>query len=413
MTQQLITTLTPNQTDDIMRRFPTFELSYETVSHKKVSSDYNTCLAIPYGKKAFMWFSFLRDNDVCFLMELGREKKVGRVQMVQLDNVNRLSLGTLFYGTICEVGDSPNMTRYFVIEELLFWQGISLVKLPFGEKLGFLHSFFQDPKNTQILSAINIAQLKLPIMWGISEDEINNTHIPPNWTNRIPYTIHHLQYRSLTTIFPYINVTMTQGNTAIVKSAPAPLLDEFVFIPPALPKYDFAKPQYKMPTIFEVKADLQNDIYHLYAYGQSSQRIYCGLANIPSYKTSVFMNGLFRNIKENRNLDSMEESDDEDDFQDMRIDKHVDLKKTLAIECIFNTKFKRWVPVRLIPDKMRLYDNGKIVHISRLVFGSQQSNLPHQGSTNNYQNKYSNNNASNHRQDNSFQKMNKQYKQRQ
>ena len=38
------------------------------------------------------------------------------------------------------------------------------------------------------------------------------------------------------------------------------------------------------------------------------------VACIPNYKTSMMMNALFRNIKENRNLDLLEESDDEEEF---------------------------------------------------------------------------------------------------
>ena len=37
-----------------------------------------------------------------------------------------------------------------------------------------------------------------------------------------------------------------------------------------------------------------------------------GSAAVSSYKQSVMMNSLFRTIKENRNLDLLEESDDED-----------------------------------------------------------------------------------------------------
>jgi hypothetical protein len=74
------------------------------------------------------------------------------------------------------------------------------------------------------------------------------------------------------------------------------------------------------------------------------------------------MNGIFRRIKENDNLDSIEESDDEEDFQDSRIDKYVDLKKTVSIECVFNQKFKKWTPVRMVKPG----PNAKIVHIGRL-----------------------------------------------
>jgi hypothetical protein len=47
-------------------------------------------------------------------------------------------------------------------------------------------------------------------------------------------------------------------------------------------------------------------------------------------------------------------SDDEDDFEDMREDKYVDLKKTLHMECIFHTKFKRWIPVRIVNPREKL-----------------------------------------------------------
>ena len=45
------TSLTFQQTNDIISRLPPFELSYETISHKKVSNQYDITFAIPYGKK--------------------------------------------------------------------------------------------------------------------------------------------------------------------------------------------------------------------------------------------------------------------------------------------------------------------------------------------------------------------------
>ena len=41
------------------------------------------------------------------------------------------------------------------------------------------------------------------------------------------------------------------------------------------------------------------------------------------------MNKLFRNIKENINLDSLEEIDEEDEFENIQIDKFVDLNKII------------------------------------------------------------------------------------
>jgi hypothetical protein len=122
---------------------------------------------------------------------------------------------------------------------------------------------------------------------------------------------------------------------------------------------DPTKSQYKLPTVFLVTADIQFDIYHLYAYGKGSQQIYYNIAYIPSYHSSCMMNSIFRKIKENTSLDAIEESDDEEDFEDIREDKYVDLQKTVQMECIYLSKFKKWVPKRLVQGQ-------KIVHISLL-----------------------------------------------
>jgi len=91
--------------------------------------------------------------------------------------------------------------------------------------------------------------------------------------------------------------------------------------------------------IFELKAESDNDIYKLFENGFEK-----GIALIPDYKTSVYLNGIFRNIKENLNLDSLEESDDELEFENCDVNKFVDLNKSIKIKCRWESKFKKWVP---------------------------------------------------------------------
>ena len=43
------------------------------------------------------------------------------------------------------------------------------------------------------------------------------------------------------------------------------------------------------------------------------------------------MNSIFRNIKENRNLDLLEESDDEDEFENINLDKYLLNKKIMKM----------------------------------------------------------------------------------
>jgi hypothetical protein len=95
--------------------------------------------------------------------------------------------------------------------------------------------------------------------------------------------------------------------------------------------------------VFWVKPDIQNDIYHLYSV--TKDNCWMGLACIPDYKTSVMMNRLFRNIKENENLDALEESDDEEEFQNCQLDKFVFLDKSYKMVCQFHSRFKKWCPL--------------------------------------------------------------------
>ena len=51
-------------------------VSYETISHKKVSSVYDVCIAIPTGKKVLIWFTFHQKYNACYVLELNRDKKI-------------------------------------------------------------------------------------------------------------------------------------------------------------------------------------------------------------------------------------------------------------------------------------------------------------------------------------------------
>ena len=96
--------------------------------------------------------------------------------------------------------------------------------------------------------------------------------------------------------------------------------------------------------IFIVRAALEDDIYDLYLITKTNETVKHSSAFISDVKTSVWMNSLFRNIKENIDLDALEESDDEEEFENIELDKYVDLKKELKIKCVYLPKFSAWKP---------------------------------------------------------------------
>jgi hypothetical protein len=44
-------------------------------------------------------------------------------------------------------------------------------------------------------------------------------------------------------------------------------------------------------------------------------------------------------------LDALEESDDEEEFENDKEDRFVDLNKVLKMQCCFHPKFRKWVPL--------------------------------------------------------------------
>ena len=109
--------------------------------------------------------------------------------------------------------------------------------------------------------------------------------------------------------------------------------------------------------IFKIMPDIEPDIYNLFIYNNGKEEYY-DIAFIPDYKTSVMMNKLFRNIKENENLDAIEESDDEEEFENSKEDKYVYLDRYFKMNCEYNSKFNRWVPISLAGknDKITTYN---------------------------------------------------------
>ena len=339
--------LSSYQLTNSLKRFPEFELSYETIQHKKVCDEYEICLAIPGGKKYYVWHTFHKNLDVIYLLELNKQKEVVKGTCISNNGYQFYSMGTILYGTLLEDKD------VFILEDIYYYQGVPLKELMSSDKMYVLKEFVE--KNQNIKYNKKHISFYLPNMWKNQQKEITNK-ISKEVSSIIHYEVHHIQYRSLNKKLPFINVPINQKINANMSR-------EKIENTIIRKKYtsDFRKPQYNYPTVFLVYADIQYDIYHLYAYGRNTTNVYYNIAYIQNYNKSVFMNKLFRNIRENENLDYIEESEDEEEFENVAYDKFVDLKKAIPMECTFHKKFKRWVPNK-IANKFT-----KIVHINKLV----------------------------------------------
>lgn len=351
----------------LLNRFPKFELSYETVPHKKVSTCDSVAIAISLGRKYFIWYTYEygTSKDACYLVGLDKDKRIcsvdPRLSANQREDVH-LHLGTVVYGTLYEPTDKPE-THHFIVEDIYYYCGVNLSNLCFGDRVGFMRDFVKGAESNDI---------SLPIMWHVEAGKEHSPIIPSDLASKIGYTPHHIQYREIRRVAPYINVVIPKRGTvpsaiiAPVSSAKVAQKITATSVMNPLPRFDFSKPTFRYPAVFNVKADPELDLYHLYSYGGPNNSVYCGLAGIQSFKTSIFMNRLFRRIRENDNLDLAEESEDEADFENTDTNKYVNLDLILSVECVFNQKHKKWIPVRLSKDKL--------IHIEKLVSGTPVQN---------------------------------------
>ena len=304
------------------------ELSYETWVHKKVY-DAKYVSAIPEGKKVYAWFTTYEKQNVCFLMEL-QKREVVKVKTALTSFHNKMAFGTVLYGTFFQYDHNP----FFCIEDILQYKSKIITKItPKNEKLKIYEEIFSMEYLRQNICMKNQLVFGLPIMSSNVDDLLKQL-------NCLPYKIKYIQfhYDDKKYSMDYNEMQQRQFtpyNTSTTNN-----------------KYKTQGPQvYIDPNkevVFRITAHVQNDIYNLFLYNPRAETDdkfeFYEIALIPDYKTSVFMNNYFRKIKENQNLDALEESDDEDEFQDDRIDKFVNLNKKYNIICKFNNKFKKWVP---------------------------------------------------------------------
>ena len=67
-------------------------------------------------------------------------------------------------------------------------------------------------------------------------------------------------------------------------------------------------------------------------------------------------------------LNKYADIDDEDDFQDDRSDKYVYLDRSYKMNCQFNYKFKKWMPISVINTNTNTNTKDSIVSYEQLSY---------------------------------------------
>jgi len=344
--------LTHEEKESILSEFPNIKLSYENVIYKKVSTgDY--FIAIPKGIKCFAYFTNYHNKPVCFIMELTYKKQIVDIKMFNACFSNDLAYGTIFYGTLFYTSGN----RFFTIEDIFLYKGKHIERSNWEYKLGLLNSILKKDMK-QISYNNSFIVFGLPIITNAIEQldkKLENLNYPIDFIQM--YILNQVNTFSSIKYSNYLKNDVEEIKEPIkeIKPQVKPQIksderDKFV-------KIEKIKKEY----VFLIKADIQDDIYHLFTMDYTE----CGTAHIPDFETSVMMNKLFRIIKENDNLDALEESDDEEEFENDQLDKFVKLDKCEKMVCHYNYKFKRWVPKKLASPKSEVISSEEFKNISK------------------------------------------------
>ena len=306
------------------------DVYYERPVHKKFLAD--VYAVIPKGRKFVMWFTCKQ----CWIFQIA--KRSYHIQdTVSFDDVRMMNVkctddawysgeGTILYGTFA------SDKKWFSVENIYYLCGAKLCGAKLCGSDGSMDHFsaffdFYAKQNDMDI------RFFMPIMHtsfsAALKDAIQITS----------YEVFCIQHRFLKrpcteykNLLIHLAVEQDQCHKIVHNPTPKPLHHSM---------QSHKSPQIQSPLrTFIVRPDVQNDVYYVLNDVDELITDKTMIAHIPNYKTSVMMNSLFRNIKENRNLDALEESDDESDDDK----KHVDLNKFVRMKCAFNHRFKRWQP---------------------------------------------------------------------
>ena len=295
--------------NEIIKRFPNIEFPFIKTIRNSTKAD--LYMLIPKGRKYFAWFTFLKGDNVCVFLEYNGN----HITNCFLYNVccsDDLFYGTILYGTLLKT----NNQSFFSVENIFQYQHKWVHLYPLEKTLNILQNIFQNQIS-------QVSYTKQCVVFGL----------------------------------PFMHTDYSKA-VETISSLPYPIysiLHAFTKKPTFLQQKYFVQ-----EAIFHVEADIKNDIYNLF-YMKNNEKKFYDTALINDYKTSILMNKLFRNIKENENLDASEESDSEEEFEDTNEMKYM-LNTCQTMCCEYLSQFKKWKPLRVSNDKNIIKSESLYLH---------------------------------------------------
>ena len=270
-------------------------------------------MAIPRGKRCNLWFTYYRESPVCFVLETNRSNDIVNISIVPASFNRALAYGTVLSGVMTNHAGSPVFC-------------VAIVQKALGVPC-------KRSAKDQLSNMKKVLDLigghKLPVIQITSPDLFTSYEDFTNSLCNFKYPIYGVKVCD--TVRDHCLGIVT---VEIKKSKECVLL---------------------------VKPEVNEDLYSLWSGSL------VGYALIPDIKTSRLLNSIFRYVKENDNLDEIEESDDEDEFENIDEDRFIKTPLGLTMNVSYDYKHKGWVPISLSNSPPTIMDEVKNIE-SKVTF---------------------------------------------
>lgn len=299
----------------------------------KVIQDTDFFKIIPKGSNAKLNFVLQWNSrrnvyeNVCTIVIDSRNNDLQSMNMdcnfhtnlVQHRNINEYILNTSntivcsqFSGNYIKIKTEENTTKHlFVIDDVILYKGLPVYKKNLNEKIKLFYDFFkynfENPKHCFTNNELYCAMCYF-------DRNIQNIYSIMNTRDFFDYTIYKILF--ILKDNSYFSLHYTHFNYIQMNTL---------------------KQREEKKCI--IKGTIHFDIYKVFEYANNKD---LGILHIPTYTTSVYLNTIFRNIRENMNIDYIEESEDEDEFEYDSISKHVNLNKSIIVDCVYNHSMKKY-----------------------------------------------------------------------
>jgi len=338
------------------------ELSYVSAkAHKTVEEAAELHLWMPVGRRIHLWFGVDGETgqDALRLVVLGRDRTPVETKKLPLPPGLPFHL---FFGTVLSAVQLHDRGKVrYILSDLHWFRGIDVSCTveqcyKWSVVVRDILPWFQG---TLFFPTMTLGAGPMP-------EYLLHHHEVRGWSRLGPYVMYTVPKGSdayakgsdayakrsestyppvgnkeavLTNVSPTVSGIPTGGVIYALKGEEQPVKACAKFVP------NWRKPQYCHETRFWIMADPAYDLYKLYARGADGSPVFVDYACVIDRATSQWLNGLFRRILENRRIDAIEESDDEEDFQIVRENKYTDLEKKVVVSCRFQGRLKKWLPV--------------------------------------------------------------------